>query len=60
MQMVQEIYFILIIITEFYSLENMLQHLKKNIRYENEMKPKLDTVEEFCKEFGFEVYERLY
>ena len=45
---------------EFHSLENMLQYMKKNIRYENEMKPKLDTVEEFCKEFGFEVYERLY
>ena len=45
---------------EFYSLENMLNYLKKNIRYENEMKPKLDTVEEFCQQFGFEVYERLY
>ena len=26
----------------------------------NKMKPKLDTLEEFCQEFGFEVYERLY
>ena len=45
---------------EFHSLENMLHHLKKDVRYENEMKPKLDTVEEFSQEFGFEVYERLY
>jgi hypothetical protein len=45
---------------EFHSLENMLESLKKNIRYENKMKPKLDTLEEFCKEFDFEVYERVY
>ena len=45
---------------EFHSLENMLESLKKNIRYENKMKPKLDTLEEFCQEFGFEVYERRY
>ena len=45
---------------EFHSLEHMLRNLKNNIRYENKMKPKLDTLEEFCKEFDFEVYERLY
>ena len=45
---------------EFHSLENMLRFLKNNITYENKMKPKLDTVEEFCQEFSFEVYERLY
>jgi hypothetical protein len=42
------------------SLDDILKSLKKNIRYENSMKPKLDTVEEYCQEFGFEVYERLY
>ena len=45
---------------EFHSMENMLRFLKNNITYENKMKPKLDTVEEFCQEFGFEVYERIY
>ncbi len=45
---------------EFDSLDDVLKSLKRNIRYENEMKPKLDTVEEYCQQFGFEVYERLY
>jgi len=45
---------------EFDSLDNILKSLKRNIRYENEMKPKLDTVEEYCQQFGFEVYEKLY
>ena len=40
--------------------EAALAYLKKNIRCEGGFKPKLDTIEEYCKEFGFEFYERKY
>lgn len=37
-----------------------LKYLKKNILDCNRMPSKLDTVDEFCKEYGFEFYERKY
>ena len=40
--------------------EAALAYLKKNIRCEGGFKPKLDTIEEYCKQFGFEFYERRY
>jgi len=45
---------------QFDTLDDVLAHLKKNIRSEAGFKPKLSTVDEYCKQFGFEVYERLY
>jgi len=45
---------------EFTTIDNLLKYLKKNIRYETGFKPKLETVEDYCREFGFEVYERMY
>ena len=45
---------------EFTTLEGVLKYLKKNIRCEGGFKPKLETVEDYCREFGFEVYERMY
>ena len=40
--------------------ETALAYLKKNIHCEGGFKPKLDTIEEYCKQFGFEFYERRY
>ena len=45
---------------EFTTIDDLLKYLKKNVRYETGLKPKLETAEEFCREFGFEVYERMY
>jgi hypothetical protein len=45
---------------EYETKEAALAYLKKNIRCEDGFKPKLDTIEEYCKEFGFEFYERKY
>ena len=45
---------------EYETEEAALAYLKKNIRCEGGFKPKLDTIEEYCKQFGFEFYERKY
>ena len=45
---------------EYSSEQEVLMDLKKNIRLESGLPPKLKTVEEYCQEFGFEVYERKY
>lgn len=44
----------------FESEEELAMHLRKNIKYESGLPPKLHNVEEFCQQFGFEVYERKY
>ena len=39
--------------------EELLAYLKRNIFYEDrKTKPKLDTVEGYCKEFGFRLYKQ--
>lgn len=45
---------------EFETKEEVLAYWKKNIREEGGLKPKLDTIEEFCHEFDFQLYERRY
>ena len=45
---------------EYETEEAALAYLKKNIRCENGFKQKLDTIEEYCQQFGFEFYERRY
>ena len=45
---------------EYASEREVLMTLKRNIRLENGLPPKLSTVEEYCQEFGFELYERKY
>ena len=45
---------------EFETKEEALAYWKKNIKVENGFKPKLDTVEEFCHVFGWQLYERKY
>lgn len=45
---------------EYETEEAALAYLKKNIRCEGGFKPKLDTIEDYCKQFGFEFYERRY
>ena len=37
-----------------------LKYLKKNIYGEDGLPSKLDTVEEFCQQYGFKFYERKY
>lgn len=45
---------------EFETKEEALAYWKKNIKVEGGFKPKLDTVEEFCHQFGWHLYERKY
>lgn len=45
---------------EYETEEAALAYLKKSIRCEGGFKPKLDTIEEYCQQFGFEFYERRY
>ena len=45
---------------EYSSEQEILMDFKKNIRLEAGLPPKLKTVQEYCQEFGFEVYERKY
>ena len=45
---------------EFDTEEEALRYLKKNIYTEDRLPSKLDTVEEFCKQYQFEFYERKY
>lgn len=45
---------------EYSSEQDVLLHLKKNIRLESGLPPKLTTVKEYCQKFGFELYERKY
>ena len=41
------------------SKEEILTSLKKNIYYEcRKKKPNFNSIEEYCKEFGFRLYER--
>jgi|TARA_Y100000114_G_C11511380_1_gene209167 hypothetical protein len=44
----------------FESEEELAMYLRKSIKYESGLPPKLRNVEEFCQQFGFEVYERKY
>ena len=45
---------------EYNTEHEVLMRLKRDIRLENNLPPKLSTVEEYCQEFGFELYERKY
>ena len=45
---------------EFDTEEDALKYLKKNIYGEDRLPSKLDTVEEFCQQYGFKFYERKY
>ena len=44
----------------FESEEELIMYLRKSINYESGLPPKLRNLEEYCQEFGFEVYERKY
>ncbi len=44
----------------FESEEEVIMYLRKTINYESGLPPKLRNLEEYCQEFGFEVYERKY
>tara|TARA_R100001163_G_C4930448_1_gene106619 strand:- start:78 stop:581 length:504 start_codon:yes stop_codon:yes gene_type:complete len=57
---VGDIYYVKENYEEFETLEDVLKYLKSNIKNEDGTPPKLDTVEEYCQEYAFELYERKY